>query len=75
METTNNSLLALEQRVARTTALMPGVLEEEREMERRGNEIQQRARERAERELARELDEEANPRPGFSSPNEKVSSF
>ena len=43
-------------------------------MERRGNEIQQRTRERTERE-ARELEEEANPGPGFTSPNENVGSF
>ena len=43
-------------------------------MEGRGNEIQQRARERTERD-ARELEEEANPGPGFTSPNEKVSNF
>lgn len=90
MESTNNSRLATEQEVARATALMHRVMEERaewerfrREMKRREKEIrEQRVRERIERE-AREMVEaskwppqqEAIPGPGFTSLNEKVSSF
>ena len=90
VESTNNSLAALEQRVARASSLMHRVMEERaeqerwrREMNRREREIRaQRARERMQRETREMVEANEWPQqqraitgPGGTSLHQMVNSF